>query len=114
LADGFESLVEESSASATLRALAAARDAAYGEGRRRGLTAAPALIIYTSAEAAEAVEQSAISLGLGRDSVRRLETDGELRLRPAALRAAVARDVHARLRPLAVVATVGTPACGAV
>ena len=43
-----------------------------------------------------------------------METDGELRLRPAALRAAVARDVHARLRPFAVVATVGTPSCAAV
>jgi aromatic-L-amino-acid decarboxylase len=114
LADGFEGLVEESSATATLRALAAARDAAYADARRRGMTGAPSLMIYTSAEASDSVEQAAITLGLGNDSVRRLETDGELRLRPAALRAAVARDAHARLRPLAVVATVGTPACAAV
>jgi aromatic-L-amino-acid decarboxylase len=43
-----------------------------------------------------------------------VETDGELRIRPAALRAAIARDLHARLRPLAVMATVGTATSAAV
>jgi len=114
LADDFAGRVEESSAAATQRALAAARDLAYAEARGRGLRGAPMLTIYTSAEASHSVDQAAITLGLGADSVRRIETDGELRLRPTALRAAVARDVHARLRPLAVVATVGTPACAAV
>jgi aromatic-L-amino-acid decarboxylase len=114
LADGCAGRIETSSATGTQRALGAARDAAYADARRRGLTGAPTLMIYTSAEASESVEQAATTLGLGSDSVRRIETDGELRLRPAALRAAVARDVHARLRPLAVVATVGTPACAAV
>ena len=114
MADSFDGIVQDSAAAATLRALAAARDAVYPEARRRGLAGAPKLMIYTSAEAPDSVEHAAVALGLGSDSVRRLETDGELRLRPAALRAAVARDVHARLRPLAVVATVGTPSCGAV
>jgi aromatic-L-amino-acid decarboxylase len=114
LVDALEGIVEESSAAAMLRALRAARDAAYPGALRRGLAGAPALMIYTSAEASPSVEQTAITLGLGEDSVRRLETDGEFRLRPAALRAAVARDVHARLRPLAVIATVGTASCAAV
>jgi aromatic-L-amino-acid decarboxylase len=114
LAEHFEGLVHASSAVATLHALAAARDAAHADVRRRGLVGAPPLMIYTSDEAHRSVEQAAITLGLGTDSLRRVETDGELRLRPAALRAAVARDVHARLRPLAVVATVGTPSCAAV
>jgi aromatic-L-amino-acid decarboxylase len=71
-------------------------------------------MIYTSDAAHRSVQGAALTLGLGTDSIRRVETDGELRLRPAALRAAVARDVHARLRPLAVVATVGTASCAAV
>ncbi len=114
LADTFDGVIDASPASATLHALGAARDAAYPEAGRRGLAGAPPLMIYTSAEASESVERAAVTLGLGRDSVRRLETDGELRLRPTALRAVIARDVHARLRPFAVVATVGTPSCGAV
>lgn len=114
LAESFEGMVHDSAGAAMLHVLAAARNAAYPDARRRGLAGAPMLMIYTSEQAHESVEQAAVTLGLGVDSVRRVETDGELRLRPAALRAAVARDVHARLRPLAVVATVGTPSCAAV
>ena len=114
LADSFDGVVDDSASAATLHALAAARDAAYPELRRRGLIGAPKLMIYTSDQAHESVEQAAVTLGLGADSIRSVETDAELRLRPAALRAAIARDVHARLRPFAVVATVGTPSCGAV
>ena len=114
VADTFDGIVHDSAEAATLHALAAARNAAHPDGRRRGLIGAPKLMIYTSDQAHASVEQAAITLGLGADSIRRVETDAELRLRPAALRAAVARDVHARLRPLAVVATVGTPSCAAV
>jgi aromatic-L-amino-acid/L-tryptophan decarboxylase len=114
LAEHFEGRVHTSSAAATLHALGAARDAAHSDAHRRGLAGGPTLMIYTSDAANRSVEEAAITLGLGTDSIRRVETDGELRLRPAALRAAVARDVHARLRPLAVVATVGTASCAAV
>jgi aromatic-L-amino-acid/L-tryptophan decarboxylase len=114
LAEHFEGRLHTSSAAATLHALGAARDAAHTDARRRGLVAGPTLMIYTSDAAHGSVEEAAITLGLGSDSIRRVETDGELRLRPAALRAAVARDIHARLRPLAVVATVGTASCAAV
>ena len=114
LAEHFAGMVEPSRAAATLRALAAAREVAHTETRRRGLVGAPKLMLYTSGEADRSVEEAVVTLGLGTDSIRRVETDGELRLRPAALRAAIARDIHARLRPFAVVATVGTPACGAV
>jgi aromatic-L-amino-acid decarboxylase len=114
LADAFEGVVHETAAAATLHALAAARDAAGLDVRRRGLRGGPPLMIYASDEAARVVEEAAMTLGLGEDSVRRVETDGEFRIRPAALRATIARDLHARLRPLAVVATVGTAASAAV
>lgn len=114
LAGTFEGIVHDSAAAATLHALAAARDAAHPDARRRGLSGSPKMMIYTSDEAPASVEQAAVTLGLGTDNIRRVETDGELRLRPSALRAAIARDIHARLRPLAVVATVGTPSCAAV
>lgn len=114
LAESFEGFVCDTASMATLLALAAAREVAGPEVRRRGLGGAPPLMIYASEQAHRAVEKAAVMLGLGEDSIRRVETDGEFRMRPAALRAAVARDVHARLRPLAVVATVGTTASAAV
>jgi aromatic-L-amino-acid decarboxylase len=114
LAEGYEGLVYDTPSLATLHVLAAARQTIDSEVRRRGVTGAPKLLVYTSAEADGAIERAAVMLGLGEDSVRRVETDGEFRLRPAALRAAIARDVHARLRPFAVVAMVGTAASVAV
>jgi aromatic-L-amino-acid decarboxylase len=114
LADSFEGVVHESASSATLHALAGARETTGLNVRRRGLAGAPSLMIYASEQAPGSVEKAAVTLGLGEESVRRVETDGEFRMRPAALRAAVARDVHARLRPLAVVATVGTTSSAAV
>jgi aromatic-L-amino-acid decarboxylase len=114
LAESFEGVVYDTASVATLHALATAREATGLDVRRRGLAGAPKLLIYTSEEAHTSVEKAAVMLGLGEDNVRRVETDGEFRLRPAALRAAVARDVHARLRPFAVVATVGTTSSAAV
>jgi aromatic-L-amino-acid decarboxylase len=113
LGESFDGFFCEAASTATLLALAAARDAANPDVRRRGLRGAPQMI-YTSEETHGSVKQAAVLLGLGEESIRRVETDGELRMRPAALRAAVARDVHARLRPLAVVATVGTSSSAAV
>lgn len=114
LADSLTGVVQASAPAATLQALAAARNAAYPDVHQRGLRGSPMLMIYTSHEAHESVAQAAITLGIGGEGIRRIETDGEHRLRPAALRAAVARDIHARVQPLAVVATVGTPSCAAV
>src|SRR5207244_1663369 len=47
-------------------------------------------------------------LGLGQQSLRRIPTDPEFRLRPSELAAAVAADRAAGVLPIAVVATVGT------
>jgi aromatic-L-amino-acid decarboxylase len=114
LAETFEGVVYDTASLATLHALAAAREATGLDVRRRGLAGAPPLMIYVSEQAHGCVDQAVAMLGLGEKSIRRVEADGEYRMRPTALRAAVARDLHARLRPFAVVATVGTAASAAV
>jgi aromatic-L-amino-acid decarboxylase len=114
LAETFEGVVYDTASLATLHALAAAREATGLDVWRRGLAGAPPLMIYVSEQAHGSVDQAVAMLGLGEKSIRRVEADGEYRMRPSALRAAVARDVHARLRPFAVVATIGTAASAAV
>jgi aromatic-L-amino-acid decarboxylase len=114
LAETFEGVVYDTASLATLHALAAAREATGLDVRRRGLAGGPPLMLYVSEQADGSVDQAVAMLGLGEKSIRRVEADGEYRMRPSALRAAVARDVHARLRPFAVVATVGTAASAAV
>src|SRR5690348_17031307 len=68
--------------------------------------APPAL--YASAEAHHSLDKSAGLLGLGRNSVRRVTTNQQLQLEPAALEQAIARDRAAGRKPFCVVATAGT------
>ena len=107
----------DGASTSTLLALAAARERTDLDVRQRGLTGRPdlpPLRIYASEHAHSSVEKAAIVLGLGRDGVRTIAVDGDFRLRPDALAAAIEEDVRFGHRPLAIVATVGTTATTAV
>ncbi len=98
----------------TLLALASARQRVYPETRRQGLAGAPKMTVYCSDQTHSSIEKAAIALGLGLDQVRKIESDGELRLRPEKLSAAIEADLAAGLRPMAVVACAGTTSTGSV
>ncbi len=102
-------------ATANLMALTVARDTLAGwDVRRDGVAAGPPLAVYASDDAHETVDRAADILGLGTAMVRRITTDGRLRMRPDALTAAVERDLAGGVRPLCVVGTAGTTELGAV
>jgi aromatic-L-amino-acid decarboxylase len=106
----FGEITDTASAS-TMYALAAAREAAGLEIRTRGMagrTDLPPLRMYTSDQAHSSVEKACIALGLGQQGLAKIPSDGEFRMRADLLAEAVAADVAAGVRPLAVVATVGT------
>jgi aromatic-L-amino-acid decarboxylase len=115
--DWFGMLTDTASTS-TLVALAAAREADPTlEIRRRGMsgrTDLPALRIYCSEHAHSSVDKAAITLGIGADNVVRVKADDECRMPADALSVAIAADRAAGLRPLAVVATLGTTSSTAV
>lgn len=71
-------------------------------------------MLYVSAEAHHSLDKSAGLLGLGRKAVRRIATNVQLQLDPAALEEALARDRAAGHKPFCVVATAGTTNSGAV
>lgn len=92
-----------------------ARDRKAGwDVRREGLLGRPQLTIYASSEVHAINRRAADMLGLGRDAVRLLPVDEEYRLRVDALRAAIAKDIAAGCKPVAVVGTAGTTATGAI
>jgi glutamate/tyrosine decarboxylase-like PLP-dependent enzyme len=70
--------------------------------------------LYASAEAHHSLDKSAGLLGLGRNSVRRVATNQQLQLDPAALEHSITRDRAAGHKPFCVVATAGTTNSGAV
>ena len=111
LPDPFEGVIYDTASISTLHALAAARQRAIPSVRSAGLVGRdgiPRMRVYCSDQAHSSIDKALILLGLGQDSLRKIPSDAEFRMRPAALEAAIAQDQADGWRPLAVVATVGT------
>jgi len=112
----FDGVVYDTASVGVMHALAVAREEAAPSVRKSGLVKAGAAIlrIYASEQAHSSAEKAAIALGLGEENVQRVSTDAAFRMDVAALRETIARDVRAKLRPLAVIATVGTTSTASV
>ena len=111
LPTGWFGQITDTASTSTLTARAAAREAAGLEIRERGMAGRsdlPPLRVYSSAEAHSSVEKACIALGFGQQGLRKIEVDDAYRMRADRLGEAIAQDVAAGVRPLAVVATVGT------
>ncbi|MDX2547637.1 pyridoxal phosphate-dependent decarboxylase family protein [Streptomyces sp. WI04-05B] len=96
---------------ATLYALTAARDAALDfDVRATGIAGTGAAVqrVYASDQAHSSVDKAAITLGIGLDNVVKVPSDARYRMRPDLLEEAIRSDIAAGLKPVAVVATVGT------
>lgn len=102
----FFGMIHDSASIAVMHAIAAAREQACPEIRKRGFE--PNLILYVSEHAHSSIEKSAMTLGIGCDNVRRIATDAHMAMDPAALSRAVEADRRAGLRPFAIAATIGT------
>ena len=111
LPDSFEGVIYDTASVSTLHALAAARELGVAGVRSRGLAGRldqPPVRVYCSEQAHSSVDKAVVLLGLGHDSLRRIETDTEFRMRPDSLAAAIDEDTRAGMQPLAVIATVGS------
>jgi aromatic-L-amino-acid decarboxylase len=111
LGEGWFGEITDTASVSTFYALAAAREAAGLDIRARGMAGRgdlPVLRCYASEHAHSSVDKAVIALGLGHDHLVKVAADDQFRMRPDALAAAVAADVAAGRRPLAVIATVGT------
>lgn len=111
LPPSFEGVIYDTASISTMHALLAAREAGVDQVRVRGLAGRgdlPPPRVYCSEQAHSSIDKSVIAIGLGHQSLRRIPVDGAYRMRPDALRDAIADDRSAGLLPIAAVATVGT------
>jgi aromatic-L-amino-acid/L-tryptophan decarboxylase len=111
LPTGFEGVIYDTASISSLHALATTREAAVPSARASGLAGRPELPrlrVYCSDQAHSSIDKAVILLGLGHESLRRIEADAEFRMIPSALDAAIAEDRANGWLPMAVVATVGT------
>ena len=107
----FEGVIYDTASISTMHALVAARERAVRDVRVRGLAGRTELSrvrVYCSDQAHSSVDKSLMTIGLGQEALRRIPTDAEYRMNPAALADAIAADRAAGILPIAVVATVGT------
>ncbi|HKP85624.1 MAG TPA: pyridoxal-dependent decarboxylase [Blastocatellia bacterium] len=98
LSEEFSGVVYDTASISSLCAIAAAREVAR-PGKLR---------LYASEQAHSSIEKSAMTLGLGRESVRTIATDAEFRMDAGALDRAIAEDRAQGWQPFCAVATVGT------
>lgn len=106
----FEGVIYDTASVASLHALAAAREQGVPDVRRAGLAGRnlPRVRVYCSEHAHSSIDKAVMMLGLGHESLRKVQADSQFRLDVDALFRAIADDRRAGVQPLAVVATVGT------
>ena len=111
LPDAFEGVIYDTASIATMHALVAAREASIRDVRSKGLAGrqdVPPVRVYCSDQTHSSIDKAVIAIGLGHDSLRKIPSDDEFRMRTDRLREAVAEDRAAGRLPIAVVATVGS------
>lgn len=100
---------------ANLIALKCARDRAVATATESGLRSAPGdLTVYASEQAHFSIERSLDILGLGRRSLRKIETDDGFHIRPDALREQIETDRQAGCMPCCVIGIAGTTSTGVI
>ena len=114
---GLSGIIYDTASVSSMHAIAAAREGVEQRVREDGMSGRPdlpLLRIYVSEQAHSSIEKGVITLGLGQRALRKIPTDGEFRLDPRALAAAIEEDKRAGHLPFCVVATVGTTSTSSI
>ena len=110
----FQGVINDTASSSSLYALSAARHTCFPEARERGIFTTPMSRIYASKEAHSSIDKAVITLGYGIAGLNRIETDRDFRMNTDALRRALQEDMKSDIRPMAIVATLGTTSTGSM
>ena len=110
LPEGFWGIIYDTASTASMHAIAAAREQSGINVREKGLARndIKKLRLYASEQAHSSIDKSVIALGLGLDSLKKIPTDSEFRMIPGELERAIKEDKKNGYLPFCVVATVGT------
>jgi aromatic-L-amino-acid/L-tryptophan decarboxylase len=111
LPESFEGVIYDTASIATMHALVAAREVAIAGVRAKGLAGrldVPRVAVYCSDQTHSSIDKALIAIGIGHESLRKIATDENFRMRVDALREAIERDRADGVLPIAVVPTIGT------
>jgi len=111
LPDVFEGIIYDTASVSTMHAIAAARERADPNSRKLGLAGrvdAPKMRVYVSEHVHSSIDKSVITLGLGLESLRKIETNERFEMQAEKLAEAIEEDIAAGLIPICVIPTIGT------
>ena len=114
---GMQGIIYDTASVSTLHAIAAAREGVERRIREEGMSGRPdlpLLRVYVSEQSHSSVEKAVITLGLGQRGMRKIPTDSEFRMDPAALAEAINEDKRNGYLPFCIVATVGTTSTSSI
>jgi aromatic-L-amino-acid decarboxylase len=115
LPDGFEGVIQDTASTATLCAILSAREKSSGFSiNREGYRNYASMRVYCSYEAHSSVEKAVKIAGIGKNNLVKIEYDDAYRMKPESLEAAILNDINNGLKPLCVVAALGTTGSTAV
>jgi aromatic-L-amino-acid decarboxylase len=81
---------------------------------KKGLFESPRMALYSSKETHSSIEKDVKIAGLGSNSLRKIDVDKNYAMIPEALEEAIRSDISSGIRPLCVVATLGTTGSTAI
>jgi aromatic-L-amino-acid decarboxylase len=108
---GFRGHLTGGGSSANLMGLAMAREA-KAPANETGIS--PGAMVYASTEVHMSIPKSIALLGIGRDNLRLIPTDGTFHMIPEELEIRIRQDKAAGRIPIAIVASAGTVSTGAI
>ncbi|HEV7397208.1 MAG TPA: pyridoxal-dependent decarboxylase, partial [Pyrinomonadaceae bacterium] len=114
---GLTGIIYDTASVSSMHAIAAAREGVEQRIREEGMSGRPdlpLLRVYASEQAHSSIEKAIITLGLGQRALRKIPTDSEFRMQPAALAAAIEEDKRNGMLPFCMVATVGTTSTSSI
>jgi aromatic-L-amino-acid decarboxylase len=117
LDQGLTGIIYDTASVSSMHAIAAAREGVEKRIREEGMSGRPdlpLLRVYASEHSHSSIDKGIITLGLGQRSLRKIPTDSEFQMDPAALAAAIEEDKRNGIIPFCVVATVGTTSTSSI
>jgi len=112
LDEKFFGIIYDTASVGVMQAIGAAREWLDPGIREHGMS--PGLTIYISGHTHSSAEKAAVTLGFGRDNVRKIEVDDCFRMRADMLERAIQEDIASGKRPCCVVASVGSTSTSAI
>ena len=112
LNDNLFGIIYDTASIGVLQAMGAAREWIDPDCRSKGMR--PGLTVYVSEHTHSSAEKAAITLGFGRDNVRKIPVDEFFRMRVDRLKEALETDLASGRRPCCIVASIGSTSTSAI